>query len=747
MNQFQATQTIDSARLLEGLNPPQAEAVTQTEGATLVLAGAGSGKTRVLVHRIAWLMETQGVSPYGILAVTFTNKAAGEMRGRIASLLDVDVRGLWVGTFHGIAHRLLRQHWQEANLPQDFQIIDSDDQKRIIKRLLKDQQIDATSLTPASLQGYINARKDEGLRPANIDPGSDPVAARLRELYDAYEAICRRGGLVDFAELLLRSNELWLQQPQVLMHYRERFRHLLVDEFQDTNTLQYAWLRNLAGDRATLFVVGDDDQAIYGWRGARVENILRFDKDFSPVTTVRLEQNYRSTNTILSAANALISHNAERLGKNLWSDQGDGDPIALYAAYNEVEEARYVVEAIERWMAAGNRRDQAAILYRSNAQSRAFEEALMQRRIPYRVYGGTRFFERAEIKDALAYLRLTANPADDASFERVVNLPTRGIGARTVENLRAHARARQLSLHEAALDQLTSGELSGRAANAVRSFLELLDTMRRQTADHLLPDRIERTIQLSGLIDHYAKEPHEKGQARIENLQELITAGSYFTPEEEVEGSLGELNAFLAHAALEAGEEQGDAWDDCVQLMTLHSAKGLEFDLVFLCGLEEGLFPHQRSVEEPGRLQEERRLAYVGMTRARQFLYLCYAESRRLHGDVIYGTPSRFVAEVPAEHIQEVRPRTGNGLETTRRPSGSRPTGGRSDNRTAKPRSSVPQQVEGGLFVGQRVQHEKFGEGVVLGVEGDGARQRIQVNFASAGAKWLMAAYANLRPI
>jgi DNA helicase II / ATP-dependent DNA helicase PcrA len=732
---------MDVSHLLDELNTAQRDAVSAPTGHHLVLAGAGSGKTRVLVHRIGWLLEVERQSPWSVLAVTFTNKAAAEMRARTSALVG-DARGLTVGTFHGIAHRLLRRHWREAGLPETFQILDSDDQQRLIKRTITGLGIDEGRFPPRQAAWFINSAKDEGRRPDAMEAGGNPLAATLIDIYRAYEQACRRAGLVDFAELLLRSHELWLNDAALLAHYRERWRHLLVDEFQDTNTLQYAWIRVLAGDSGRLFVVGDDDQAIYGWRGARVENVQHFLRDFPSATTIRLEQNYRSTGNILDAANAVIANNPSRLGKQLWTDGASGDAIALYAAYNEQDEARFVIERIREFIRGGRRASEVAILYRSNAQSRNFEEQLIQHDIAYRVYGGQRFFDRAEIKDALAYLRLIANRHDDAAFERVVNTPPRGIGDRTIDLLRGRARREDTSMWEAVLGELADSSLAGRAKNALRAFLTLIDELAREclaparvdaasTPDAVpdeplaLAEQMQHAIARSGLREHHERDK-TSAESRIENLDELVNVASRFEPTaDDVEAGLSELAAFLSHAALEAGESQGEAWQDCVQLMTLHSAKGLEFPLVFMVGLEEGLFPGQKSVEEPGRLEEERRLAYVGITRAREILVLCYAESRRMHGQEMYGRPSRFLGEIPPALLSEVRPRV-----QVSRPAW---TGGhaRLDETPA-------------LKLGQRVRHATFGAGVVIDSEGSGAHTRVQVNFEDAGPKWLVLAYANL---
>ncbi|MDA0705934.1 MAG: DNA helicase II [Proteobacteria bacterium] len=717
---------MDVTPILDSLNDAQRQAVTAVAGPTLVIAGAGSGKTRVLVHRAAWLIDVEGVSPQGVLAVTFTNKAAAEMRGRIEALLNIPVRNLWIGTFHGLAHRLLRRHWREAGLPQNFQIIDSDDQLRLIKRLLKNLEIDDSCWVPRDIQYFINGQKDEGLRPKHLNDEGDPSRRQMIALYQAYEDVCERGGLVDFAELLLRAHELWRDNADLLAHYQRRFSHLLVDEFQDTNAIQYAWLRLLAGKTGIPFVVGDDDQSIYRWRGARVEHIYRFQKDFPGTAVVKLEQNYRSTATILHAANSVIENNSSRLGKKLWTEGADGEPIRVYAAYNERDESDFIIGRLRDWIDQGNLRAEAAVLYRSNAQSRVLEEGLINAGIPYRVYGGLRFFERTEIKDALAYLRLISNRNDDSSFERVLNKPTRGIGARSADMIRAYARANACPLWRAA-GALASDEFNGRAANAAHEFLNLIETLARDTDGLDLPGKIDHVIHASGLIDFFRKEKGEKGETRIENLLELVSAGGGFEPDPAAE--MSPLDEFLSHAALEAGEGQADAWDDCVQLMTMHSAKGLEFPLVFLSGMEDGLFPHQRSISDPKGLEEERRLCYVGITRAMQTLYVTYAEQRRLHGMDSFSQPSRFVAEIPDQYIEEIRPKVRV----------SRPTRAPIVGRTP-----IRQGSEVGIRLGQRVRHKKFGDGIILNCEGQGAHARVQVNFEDAGTKWLVLSYANL---
>ncbi len=730
---------MDVSHLLDGLNAAQREAVSAEPAHMLVLAGAGSGKTRVLVHRIAWLHEVHGIPIHGIFAVTFTNKAAGEMRHRTEMLLSGGSRGMWIGTFHGLAHRLLRLHWQDAKLPESFQILDSDDQLRLIKRVVQGLELDEARFPPRQIAWWINAQKDEGRRPQHIQPERDEWASVMLSAYTAYQERCEQSGLVDFAEILLRAHELLRDHPALLAHYRHRFGQLLIDEFQDTNSLQYAFIRLLAGDTGQVFTVGDDDQAIYGWRGAKVENVQKFLRDFPGARTIRLEQNYRSSANILNAANAVIAHNPSRLGKKLWTDSGEGEQIDLYAAFNEIDEARYVVERIRQWVRDGGSYGETAILYRSNAQSRAFEETLLGEQIPFRVYGGMRFFERAEIKDTLAYLRLIANRDDDAAFERAVNTPTRGIGERTLDEVRRYARSNSLSLWKAAAEVSRGDALPGRARNALAAFEQLIDAIADESIELPLKDKIDHALARSGLRDHYINVSKGSLDSRTDNLDELVSVASrYVKSDDEETAALSELVAFLAYAALEAGEGQTEAGEDGVQLMTLHSAKGLEFPLVFLVGLEEGLFPNNKSIEEAGRLEEERRLAYVGITRARQKLVICYAEARRLHGQDMYGLPSRFLREIPALLINEVRPK----IQVAR------------PMYNAQPRRDLWQQNRGhaslqettGVRIGQNVTHAKFGGGVVTDIEGTGAHARVQVNFEDAGSKWLVLAYANLQP-
>ena len=722
---------MDVTHILEPLNDAQREAVT-ANGHVLVLAGAGSGKTRVLVHRITWTLATDQASPFRILAVTFTNKAAGEMRARIEAMIERPIGSMWVGTFHGLAHRLLRTHWSDSGLPEGFQILDSDDQLRCIRRVLKDLDLDESRWAPRQAQGYINARKDEGLRGEHIVAHGDFWVEQMLRIYIAYEEACERSGVVDFAELLLRAHELLRDRADILSLYQERFSHIHVDEFQDTNAIQYAWLKLLAGDSSRMFVVGDDDQSIYGWRGARIENIHQFTKDFPEVATLRLEQNYRSTATILSGANAVIANNVGRMGKNLWTEGERGEPILLYGAYNDLDEARYVVASIQQWIENGGARDEVAILYRVSAQSRVLEEALLTSGIPYRVYGGLRFYERAEIKHTLAYLRLVANRDDDPAFERVVNMPARGVGARTLEVIRLSARERQVSLWSAARELLTKANLSARAGNALRGFLELIDDLDESASGLPLEESVSATLDVSGLIAHFKQQKVDRTQTRVENLEELVTAARQFAEHQVEEGE--PLIQFLAHAALESGDQEADSWEKSVNLMTLHASKGLEFAAVYLCGLEDGLFPHQRSLDKPDSLEEERRLCYVGMTRAGKQLVLSYAESRRLHGSDHYPSPSRFLKEIPPELIQRVR--LGGKI--------SRPAYTRTER---SPTGNADDTPQGGYRLGQRVEHPKFGEGVVLTYEGQGSHARVQVNFQDVGSKWLVIAYANLQSI
>ena len=722
---------MDVSHLIEALNPAQREAVCAERGNYLVLAGAGSGKTRVLTSRIAWLNQVFDVPLYRILAVTFTNKAAAEMRSRIGLLLPEGSRGMWAGTFHGIAHRLLRLHWQEANLPEAFQVLDADDQLRMIKRVVQDLQLDDTRFPPKQLVWWINNHKDAGRRPSSIQINIGDQFTRIQlQVYEEYEARCQRSGLVDFAEILLRAHETLLKVPALLEHYQQRFSEILVDEFQDTNNVQFAFIRLLAGQNGCVFVVGDDDQSIYGWRGAQVENMQKFLRDYPNTQTIRLEQNYRSTGNILAAANAVIAHNPERLGKKLWTEDRDGSLIDLYTAFNEVDEARYVIGQIQSAIRQGSSPTDCAVLYRNNAQSRAIEEQLLSAALPYRVYGGQRFFERMEIRDAMAYLRLVSNRDDDAAFERAVNTPTRGIGDRTLDELRRVAHDSALSLWNAVELVQEQDELNARAKNAVLGFVKVINTIDEQRDGLELYELFDNILLHSKLREHYTKESKGDMDSRVDNLDEWVSVASRFSrrviPDEEETSS--ELATFLAYAALEAGEGQVQEGAEGVQLMTLHSAKGLEFPYVFLVGMEEGLFPSSRSLDEANRLEEERRLAYVGITRAREKLTLCYAESRRMHGMELFGTPSRFIREIPEKLLHAIRPKA--------------PRYGSSNNNNY---NSNLNENTSAFYMGQTVSHATFGEGVVIQFEGSGAHARVQVNFARDGYKWLVLAYAKLQ--
>lgn len=714
------------AALLAGLNERQREAVEAPLGNTLVLAGAGSGKTRVLVSRIAWLIEQQQLPPQSILAVTFTNKAAGEMKARLNSLLTIPLPGLWVGTFHGLCHRLLRRHYQEAKLPEQFHILDSDDQARLIKRVISALNLDEEQWPVKQSQAFINGKKDEGLRPQHIHSQPYGPTRTLIQIYQAYEQSCQTAGVIDFAELLLRTHELLRDNAELLRHYQQRFQAILVDEFQDTNTIQYAWIRLLAGAGAAVMVVGDDDQSIYGWRGAKVENIQQFSRDFQDTLVIRLEQNYRSTATILDAANALITHNNARMGKDLWTAGAAGEKIMIYCAYNELDEARFISDRIKMAIEQGRNLDDIAILYRSNAQSRVLEEALLRAGIAYRIHGGLRFFERAEIKDALAYLRLIANPDDDTAFERIVNFPTRGIGEKTLDDLRERAKIQQCSLWLAANTLLQEGSLPQRAASSLQKFTDLLTALASRIQHLDLDEQLFEVINASGLYAHFSKIKGDKSESRLDNLQELINAAKQFRYEQDEDEELPLLVAFLAHASLEAGDMQASEHESYVHLMTLHAAKGLEFPLVFLSGMEEGVFPGKQSLEEPGRLEEERRLCYVGMTRAMQKLVISYAEIRRQYGREEFHRPSRFLQELPQELLEQIRVKASfqTPIQTKKWPDAL--------------------ANETGLRLGQNVSHAKFGQGVALAVEGSGAHTRVQVKFAEHGLKWLVLAYANL---
>ncbi len=719
---------MDVSHILDSLNENQRNAVGAPSSNLLILAGAGSGKTRVLVHRIAWYIATGEANPQGILAVTFTNKAAAEMRSRIENLLGQSIHGMWVGTFHGLCHRILRSHWQDANLPENFQILDSEDQYRTVRRTIRSMALDESQYPPKEAQWYINGQKDKGLRPGKINDEGDTSAAQMIKIYKMYQKTCDGSGAVDFAEILLRTYELFKKNNSIREIYQNKFRHILVDEFQDTNQLQYKWLKLLIGNNNTLFAVGDDDQSIYSWRGARVENMKAFQKDFEDTKLLKLEQNYRSTTTILNAANKLIGNNSKRLGKNLWTDGDEGERIGIYMAHNEIDEARYVVSQIQKGSEEGDAFSEHAILYRVSAQSRILEEALLSLKIPYRVYGGVRFYERMEIKDALAYVRISTFHDDDISFERIINKPTRGIGNRTIEELRTVAKKDNCSLWAAAFHVIEHKLLSPRAINALEEFVKLIQKMSLTRSKKTLDEQVDAVIKFSGLISYFKKEKGEKGLARIENLEELVKASSEFEIDDNEElKEMSAMQAFLAHAALESGETQAGDKSNCVHLMTLHSAKGLEFPSIFLVGMEEGLFPHQRSSSDLKQLEEERRLCYVGITRAKKNLTLTYTEYRRLHGSDYYPQPSRFISEIPTELLSEIR------------------LGGSVTQSLLHKKDIKSNSESGKLTLGQRVLHAKFGEGVILNLEGNGSNMRIQVNFEKAGSKWLVASYAGLQ--
>jgi len=709
--------------LLKGLNPEQLAAVTLPHESALILAGAGSGKTRVLTTRIAYLIQSAQASPNGIFAVTFTNKAAKEMLTRLATLLPINTRGMWIGTFHGLANRMLRAHHREAGLPALFQILDSADQLGAIKRLLKALNVDDEKYPPKQLQHFINGAKEQGLR-AHMIEAFDPYTRKQQELYAAYDEQCQREGVVDFAELLLRSYELLQREEALRRHYQGRFRHILVDEFQDTNHLQYLWLKLLAGEQAAVFAVGDDDQSIYAFRGARVGNMADFERDFHVRQVIRLEQNYRSHGNILDAANALIRQNQGRLGKNLWTAESSGEPIRVFEAHSDYEEAAFIVDEVKALQREGVSLSNVALLYRSNAQSRVLEHALFNSGIPYRVYGGLRFFERQEIKHALAYLRLIGNTEDDGALLRVINFPARGIGARSLEQLQEVARSEGIGLWRAA----QINRLSGKAGTNIMAFARLIENMREVCVGLPLPEQVEHMLEHSGLTTHYKSE--KEGSERLENLNELINAAAGFVAEyqpEEAEGSPDALTAFLTHAALEAGEHQAAAGQEALQLMTVHAAKGLEFHAVFISGLEEGLFPHENAAKERDGLEEERRLMYVAITRARRRLYISFADSRMLHGQLRYGIASRFLEELPPQLLIRIN-RTAAAQPIQSPPASSRASTG------------------SGWHIGQAVTHAKFGPGIIINSEGRGSDARVQVSFSHAGVKWLALEYAKLEP-
>jgi DNA helicase-2/ATP-dependent DNA helicase PcrA len=724
---------MEHTETLNTLNAAQIQAVTAPFGNLLVLAGAGSGKTRVLVHRIAWLINQQFVSSQAILAVTFTNKAANEMRGRLVSMVGREAQGMWVGTFHGLGHKFLRLHWQEAGLPQNFQVIDSDDQLQIIRRIFKALNINEERWEPKKAQGFINRKKDEGIRAASLPKSQGTYEHVMGDIYHEYEKICRENGLVDFAELLLGSYDLLKNNPDLSAHYQTRFSHFLVDEFQDTNTIQYSWLSILAQAAQSVTVVGDDDQSIYGWRGAKIENIRRFERDYKDTYLVRLEQNYRSTGTILSAANALIAYNGSRMGKTLWTDSEKGELIAVYSAFNEEDEALYVVRQIRAWLEKGGNPGQIGVLYRSNAQSRVLEEAFVRAGIPYTIYGGLRFFERSEIKDALAYLRLCVNVHDKTSFERIINMPPRGIGEKSLEKISEVAELRECSLWNAAKLVVEELLITGKARLGLLSFIETIETLQQAEQDkHPLPKLMELAIYNGGLLRFFKEQKGEKAQSRVENLEELINATHDFEIEVS-ELELSPLSSFLAYTSLDGGDRKSEQNTEGVRLMTLHSAKGLEFPVVFVCGLEEGLFPHQMCRDNKEALEEERRLCYVGITRAMQRLYLTYAEKRQLFGREEERRVSRFISEIPASLRTEANRRV--------------KVQPFSPHRSFTPTKEIEKEAAGQFGLGQRVRHAKFGEGTILDQEGQGERARVHVHFDTYGSKWLVAVFAKLEEI
>ncbi|MGB4499386.1 MAG: DNA helicase II [Methylococcaceae bacterium] len=727
---------MDITSIIAPLNDAQRAAVTAPSQAMLILAGAGSGKTRVLVHRIVYQIQVNDVSPQSILAVTFTNKAANEMRGRIETLLENSASSMWIGTFHGIAHRLLRRHAEQARLPKDFQVLDSSDQQRRIKHLLDELKIDVKELPPKEVQWFINKQKDDGLRSKDLAESDDKNTKRFLRIYREYEMLCEKSGVVDFAELLLRVYELLRDNKELREQYQRRFSQIHVDEFQDTNKIQYDWLSLLSPQKDNLFVVGDDDQAIYGWRGAKIENIYNFQKHYPHHEVIKLEQNYRSTGSILKAANAIIENNQSRMGKSLWTESDDGEKITVYAAHDEKDEANYVIERIKQWVSLGHKRAETAILYRSNAQSRQFEELLILAKIPYRIYGGLRFFDRAEIKNALAYLNLIANRHDDFSLDRIINMPTRGIGLKTLDTIREMARLRQISLWEAANFLIAEKILPNRAATALFGFIDLIEQLERNTAELPLHEKVKFVIEHSGLMALYSQDKVEKSEDKRENLEELVNAAAEFDFGEFDEDDLSELAAFLSLSALESSATQANEFDDCVQLMTLHTAKGLEFPLVFLVGVEEDIFPSQQSVYDPAKLEEERRLCYVGITRAMKKLHITYAENRFLYGKSKDANKSRFLTELPKELLDEVRPKR----EVSRPITAT----------TKTPIFSTKKllEIESGSKYkkGQRVHHETFGSGVILNIEGEGTKERVLIKFRGE-SRWLMTAYAELTTV
>jgi DNA helicase-2/ATP-dependent DNA helicase PcrA len=722
---------MDISYILDDLNPIQREAVTEELPYSLVLAGAGSGKTKVITHKVAWLCKVKEINPLSLMTVTFTNKAAKEMRGRIESILGEQLNQMWCGTFHGLFHRMLKMHWQEAGLAKSFSILDGDDQNRVIKRVIKRMNLDEATWQPRQTQWFINKQKDEGRRIAKLPNKATYVEEKMADIYLEYQKTCEEENVVDFAEILLRCYEMLAKNPKLLNHYQKRFQHILVDEFQDTNEIQYLLLKQLVGKEGEMTVVGDDDQSIYSWRGAKSSNINRFIKDFKGVKTLKLEQNYRSTTNILSAANAVIRNNPERLGKELWTEKEEGELVKIYRAFNERDEAKFIVDIIKSWVDEGRNLSECAIIYRSNAQSRILEDSILRADLPYRIYGGVRFYERLEIKNALAYAKLAIDQKNDAAFERIINIPTRGVGAKTMDQIREIAREENSSLWIAAK---TFADSAGpKIANSLKTFFKLIENFSESAAKKEIEEFFENLIESSNLKNFHGKEPGEKGRSRVENLEELVSAAAgYFSIGEDADDERSQLELFLDQASLDAGENQAEENEDAIQMMTLHSSKGLEYALVFIAGCEEGLFPHKRSTEDPRQLAEERRLCYVGMTRAMERLYLTYAEVRNVYGVDGFSPASRFLKEIPEEFKYEIRMASEN---------------------INKSKSFSPKIVGGtdhkvgGFALGDRVGHPSFGEGVILNYEGDGSNARVQVNFDQEGTKWLVLSFAKLNKI
>ncbi|MEC7885887.1 MAG: DNA helicase II [Pseudomonadota bacterium] len=708
---------METTSILENLNDNQKNAVCSESKNCLVIAGAGSGKTRVLIQRIFWLISSRKISPYSILAVTFTNKAASEIKKRLQANLRIKIENMWVGTFHGICYRILRKNYSKVGLPKNFQIIDADDQLRLIKRIIKESDIENDQIQPKQYVWYINKKKDESTRSSEVKP-DDFVTKQYNLVYSLYEEYCRKVGLVDFGEILLKVVELLTKDKETFIYYKNLFKEILIDEFQDTNSIQYKLVKILSGNENSIFAVGDDDQSIYGWRGAIVENIKKLQKDLSDIKVYRLEQNYRSSGNILSAANNVILNNSSRMGKELWTEDSSGELIKFFSAFNDSEEAKFVVEKIEDLTKGDFKRSEVAILYRSNAQSRIFEEYFISKNIPYRIYGGLRFFERAEIKDVLAYLRLAFNTRDDNSFERIINTPTRGIGEKTKSSIREYAAKNNLPLYYAIEEMCEKKILTNRIVESLYGFMKVIEKIKDSFKIENLPEQILEVIEITKIKDMYSSDKNEQARSKIENIDELVTAADFFSDENQFD-DIPIIESFLAHASLEAGEGQGSEWDDCVQLMTLHSSKGLEFPIVFLVGLEEGLFPSRLSLEE-GNLEEERRLCYVGITRARKLLFMTYSQIRRQYGTEEYQMPSRFIGEIPTEVIEEIRPTKGE--------------------------SFFKSNLNGNnsILIGSRVMHKKFGEGTITSSEGNDNNARVQVSFDKVGNKWLILALANL---